>query len=562
MRRRGRGGESEPPSPTDPPSREDAMPRGARRDEDPARDEQADGEQKPGALFVAGWLAAIGLLLMAAWWSRPAVTATPGRHVIVLAETPNLTELSADSAALRYYAGQGVSGILVRASTLGSLSSGGNVALATGAEILRLFRMEGIVNIFMWEQIRERPLRVDATYVFTNDLALHENILAALQRDLGEEAARPYRDGEHEFGGEIPGNYIIEIIAPIEVVRGIGVGVEGMVRQRLTQAGIEPVVEVVTAADVKALPEPLPVLLVTGNAAAEALWSERRPGRILLTRGVRNPGWEQAVLAERPAGETFAVQGGAVIVGLSEIGPVLARLRELNFNVGAAAADPGAGREQPWRRWTATACLALALAWTITWLAGAAWSLPARILAWTLSIAAAAISPSFFPEGAGILLAALTGLVVLRRGNEKSREELGFQTALGIAAILLAGQLVPIGRPAPDPWTVALLALAAAAAWNIHAAESSAFLIAGIALAASRLLPTAPPAIALLLAASLAAPAVLRRVEIREAVQLLAWPSALAILLNPDVSGPARGGLAVLALVAIVLPLFPTTRRA
>lgn len=558
----------------------------ARADAKPSEDEKSGGKRgtRSRGILVVGWLAAIALTLLTSWWARPFAMAGPGRGIVVIAETPNLVELSTDSAALRYYADRGVTGILVRSSTIGSLAAGRDLAIASGLEILRLFRMEGIVNIYMWEQIRDRPVRTDATYIFSNDLALHENTLASIQRELGAEAARPYRDGEHDFGGGIPGNYIIEVLAPIESVRGIGVGIAGGMARRFLDAGIDPVVEVNTAADVRALPEPVPSLLVTGAGAAEALWEERTPNNIFLAPGIRNPGWNQARLAERALGETFTTTVGALITPLTEAGPVIERLKKSGYAVGQS--EPAGAGKSPGnsRKLAAGVVLSAVLAWVLTRLFTPT---SPRILGATLLCALAflLIAPFLFPNVAAVLLIAAAVLEAMSRERRRreDREDKGLEfvllSALIISGIVLAGQLAPVGRPPLEPWNVILVTLAAlaivpakSAATDKHGAASEADspepatlvggpvnLITGpvpfavLAIAAARPFPLGPGAVATLLVA-VAATQLLGLLlsgrvfvgALLEASRLVAWPAGLTLLLNGNLSASIRFPIALL----------------
>lgn len=566
--------------------------------------DQTSGQRKMRSrrILVAGWLAAIALALLASWWTRPSAMAGPGRRMVVIAETPNLSEFSADSAALRYYAGQGVTGVLVRSSTLGSLAAGRDLAMVSGVEILRLFRMEGIVNIYMWEQIRDRPVRTDATYIFSNDLALHENTLAAVQRELGAEAARPYRDGEHDFGGAIPGNYIIEVLAPIESVRGIGVGVEGSVARRFLDAGIEPVVEVATAADVRALPEPIPPLLVSGAGAAEALWEERSPQGIFLARGIRNPGWGQARLAERAIGETFTTNGGAIIASLSEVGPVIDRIKSLGYTVGRGEPEGVGGGAWTIRKISTSLVMAALLAWVLARTLGATATRSLGIA--TASTSAGFLAaPFLFPGIAAVLLTAAAVIAALgaKQPREGERElEFVLLPALILSGLVLAWQLTPVGRPAFEPWTAILVTLAAVTlvpqvwaqqvwaqqvraqpvrAQQVRAQVKSSsapdpaptsapgalvatpVLLFVLAIAAARPFSLSPGIAAALLVAAAAAQLLERRETGRglgpalEALWLMGWPAGLILMTSHELSAGYR-----LALAALLLPSLAIAR--
>ncbi|RMH56646.1 MAG: hypothetical protein D6679_08870 [Candidatus Hydrogenedentota bacterium] len=169
-------------------------------------------------------LSLLGCLLLAFGVIEYALlpSAPSARHpkaVALALRLPSATAILEDTGSLSMIEKIPVSAVLIAASS--NKGTGRDYAVASGAEILRLFRMEGIVNVYMWEQIRDKPIRPEAAYFFTGNPLLFKTFRKDLSESLGSSAVRPYSDGNWNFGGDLPGNYILEIDAPVSAVRKI-----------------------------------------------------------------------------------------------------------------------------------------------------------------------------------------------------------------------------------------------------------------------------------------------------------------------------------------------------
>jgi hypothetical protein len=485
------------------------------------------------------------------------------RRAQLLVDVPSVATLVEDTPAMEFLVRSGVSGILVQPSTLGGLLSGRDVTLATGAEILRLFRMESILNIWMWEQIKDKPVRLDATYVFTNQLILFERIFETLREQLGEDRVRTYRDESHDFGGQIPSNYIIEVMAPPEELLTVTIGLD-----RAWRDSLMPVVAAGRAEDIVDLPREVPAILVTENEAAGAAFARLRPTRVYLAPGVTNPGWNQARTALRFQADSGAIDADVVVCSLPDVTRAAAALKQKGYAIGVASLSARNGEEQlraeARRLWWWGLFADLALACGAAALAGIAFSgLPrgvwAAILAASAVAALAPLLPFFgdrIPAGlAAILIAAFAPVVAVRRFE--SRELFVWKTIAVFCLLLLAAR----ARAFPIPVLPLTVSCAALAAYTAHGAgrrRVDRFLLAASLVAAGGLLPT--HSWALLAAAGGAGLLFVAGYDRRAAVAaaLAAWPAALAASLEPARPLTIR---IFLLLTVVVSSLLPAARK-
>lgn len=495
-------------------------------------------------------------------FGRGAAPSPASKSMTVLVEAPYLAELVNDSTMIDYLMRAGVRGVVLKPATVGSIMEGRDVAMASGAEILRLFRMEGIVNIWMWEQIKDQPIRPEATYIFTNQLNTFETLLATLQQNLGAMSVRSYRDATRDFGGDVPGNYIIEALAPIDELRSIAIGLDRTYRERLAATGIVPVIEIASADDVKALPVACPAILATSSGAADAAYARLRPSEVYLGRGVTNPGWPEARLAVREddADSFSAPQNKAIIARTSDVLGVINNARATGFVLAGATprrTEPGSDDVETRDRMRPLllALLAAYGAWFLLW--GACESRFDRRSAIILAaygvvaaIVAALRGGPAFQEYFAMIVPALFAAGAARRAREISAEETAWLSAIAVAAALLSAALMAAGRPAPSTGIVVLIAAAVACLLD---ASSSAnpILVAVVALAAADLLPRSALMAGVLLPVA-ALPVVARsRRRVRDAALILAAAASLVALTNSPAPPALRLAHALFLFVAL-----------
>lgn len=442
-------------------------------------------------LYAGGGL----LLALLAFSLHPRSPEASRREIAVLVETASVSELMSDSAALRYLVENGVSGVVVKPSTISGIPGAREMAMASGAEILRLFRMEGIVNIWMWEQIRDKPIRPEATYIFTNQLIVFESVFETLQKQLGEANVRSYRDESHDFGGDIPGNYIIEVLSSVDDLRSVAIGIDRSYRDELLSHGLLPVVEISSPDEVEVLPTSIPAIWISSPAAARAAFEKLRPARVFLGRGITNPGWLTTLATSRFEGESATLQGGALVATKTGVLAAISAVKQNGFQIvshgreglgGEAKRVSGAGQGR-----RTLALLALFVATVLAILQAIGFKPPRPNLKHILAAAAIAAAASLAGErDAAVAIGALmVGAWTVRLyGSDGTRnlEEETWQGLGVITALFLAAEFIPLDRGAPSPFLFALLSLGAAAVSDARARRTNPYLVVAVALAAIR----------------------------------------------------------------------------
>lgn len=502
---------------------------------------------------IAGAVAIILPILIILYGTRPAAV-PKARDLTVFIESPSPTELLDDSTAIDHLKRAGVKGMLLKPSTLEGLLEGKEATMASGAEILRLFRMESVANIWMWEQIKDKPIRPEATYVFTNQLLLFETFLEALSEQLGRENVRPYKDQHHDFGGEVPSNYIIEVLATPDELRSVALGLDKSYREKMNASGLIGLMKLSTEADVAALPAKTPAIFVADTAAAAAAYAALDPASVFLAPGIPNPGWSKAVVAHRltPA-DSAPKSGEAVIVAAADVLKIIARFKNEGFMIGESDSAPEMDASPPWTVWPARVIL----------FAGAFWFLldlfaflkyRTTIIAISL-VAAAAFSSVGYPEIFGAILLITFTIQIVRDLERPAEERKLWETGIVIMLLLLAGELTAVGRGPLEVWRYSLVAVIVYAILYSHAAAGNALIVAVVALAASSLLSTSPLFFggALLGWALLAAFG--RDAQQKRAAALLVIPAALSFLLHRGEPLLLRSLFAAWSALCLVAPL-------
>jgi hypothetical protein len=514
-------------------------------------------------------LIAILLPLLLLWRIEGSTPVAETRRAQLLVDAPSVAALVEDTPAMEFLMRSGTSGILVQPSTIGGLLSGRDVTMATGAEILRLFRMESILNIWMWEQIKDKPVRLDATYIFTNQLILFERILETLRRELGEARVRPYRDESHDFGGELPSNYIIEAMAQPEELHSLTIGLDKTWRDSLRASGLMPVIVAGSTEDVANLTREVPALLLTGDAAARTAFSRLRPSRVYLAPGVANPGWNHARTALRYHADSGAIDADVVICALGDVPQAAAALKRKGYTIGGGRAGSFGGEErlraEAARLWWLGLSADLLLAAGAMALAGFACAGAPRgmLAACVATVGIASIAPLFplaeMGMSAGIaatLIAALAPVIAVRGFD--SRELAAWRTISVFAFLLLAAKTRAFATPFPAPLSVSCAAIAAYAALEAGRVRVDLYILSAALVVAGGLLP---PHTWSLIAASVGAGLLFTAGYDRRGVvaaALAAWPAALAAALEP--TRPLGFRLFLLATVSVASLLPAVTR--
>lgn len=519
------------------------------------------------------------LLLAAASLLYAFERATPvrdRREVVVLVDVPSLSPFLEDTAAIRYLIEAGVSGVVLQPATIGGFLDSSELAIASGAEILRLFRVEGILNIWMWEQFKDKPIRPDATYVFTNQLFLFESLMNSLPARLGKEKVRPYQDKEHDFGGDVPGNYIIEVLASVDEIRSLAVGLDRVARDRLTAGGLWPVIQVADRRDIESLPSTAAVLVEDAEIAAAA-FERIRPEAVFLGPGASNPGWPK-VLQTRRYSQWKADKSepaALVVSGTAEVSAAIRDLKAAGFEPRQVRAAEAA-LEPSWKSAEGDDGRLRIFGWIVVSIA-CLWLpilplleprpaplKPAFETRWIASITVlllVLLTGGETRDMAGkvaVFLGVITPALWLRRLRRAGVPEL--LPAVAIAVVLLAVELGGAGRASAAPAFVSLLAIALHVVNAPLTRRQLAFLVAGIALASAGIWPKSSPALILSLLAAFSAN-LLREGVSGVSLSLMLLPAGMMYFARSEESLGRHAMVAALALGLSMLARFYVDRR-
>jgi hypothetical protein len=503
--------------------------------------------------FVAAalilFLPVIGLLI-------PNPSLPKGGDLFVLVEVPSVADFLQDTAVVNYLVDAGIGGVVVRPSTLGGLINGPDVSMASGGEILRLFRMESIANIWMWEQLKGRPIRGDAVYIFTNQFLFFESILTTLRASFGENAARPYNDGEHDFGGGIPGNFIIEAFVPYEEIRSASFGLERNLRERLASFGLRPVIELSGGESPEA--DGSAAYLVTTDIAAQAAWRAVPGERVFLLDGVRNPGWRRVTPAQRSATDTAIRSGSAIVTPLADAIRLLGDLKSRGVSLGRATAgesrvdDAYAAAMRLTERLRRLTLLLALVGLSFVFLQGLippAFLLRAGFV--VFACGGAGLFLAWHPEEAAAFLAVFFGLFAARSW-ERLTASLRLWLFAAVAIVLVhAGSMVAAGRAFPNPWSLSLVTIALVAWLDLREGRINRLLLPIVALVASGFLPWSLWSMAGVTLLALVLPRFISSTEIRAVLRATLWPAGLVVLAHGSIELQERIGLAVLFVIAV-----------
>ncbi|HOL46674.1 MAG TPA: hypothetical protein PK189_00645 [bacterium] len=111
---------------------------------------------------------------------------------------------------LKSYQEKFLTGIIFNEIKLADLVQEGSASIFKGREIIDAFRIQQIVNIYMWEIIKDKEINLDDYYIFLNDEVLFNQLLKNLS-DIYSDKVSVYSDSQFIFDGNISFNFIIRI---------------------------------------------------------------------------------------------------------------------------------------------------------------------------------------------------------------------------------------------------------------------------------------------------------------------------------------------------------------
>lgn len=496
------------------------------------------------ALLFSIVLAVSGILL---FFMLPVPSISEGETALI-ADLRGSEELVHDSSALRALREAGVSGVMLAPPSLSALKSRGDIALATGEEILRLFRMESILNIWMWEALRDKGIDPESVYVFADRLEVFESIYEAALKKWGEQSVRPYRDRSHDFSGDIPGNYILVVEKSLEEVLRLEPLVSDGYLEAIPTYGFSPVYYLNHTSDIFSVPPRSLVYSDQPDVIAEI--RKRGAGLILLAPShIDAPSGLQTVTARRTADPiSVSMRDKVLIVDPSDASAVSRNiLREgMSISKGISLAQE---TDVKWNirkvSYFVYASIVTGFFLYLVW--------PRRVdgslytdLTWAAIVLISFCFALFQSEetlvGAVVTVALIFGTVLMARSrNSVPPPVQGLVWGLlGLCVLTSAGRELFVADGAVIGPAAALLFLIA---YNVRI-ELLKLLMAGAAFAALGIWPTALPFAALMLVVVIAA-MFLENEATATALLLLFVPTALLALLD--------GGIALFVRILLVI---------
>ncbi|HPP87950.1 MAG TPA: hypothetical protein PLM75_08840, partial [bacterium] len=101
--------------------------------------------------------------------------------------------------------------VLFRKFSIEDLIKNGYITVKNGYEILDDFKSQGIVNPYIYLQIKNKNIKPQYTYIFAHNQNLFVKLLPALENALKNYKVAVFADSKFQYDGDISYNYIIEI---------------------------------------------------------------------------------------------------------------------------------------------------------------------------------------------------------------------------------------------------------------------------------------------------------------------------------------------------------------
>lgn len=173
------------------------------------------------------WICA-GLFLFLGVYLAPPLVYFSARPALILSE-PSAREILAmpDFArrrAVERMKSRNVQGVAFREATLADLESAGRVFVASGADLLRLFKIQSIASYYVFEQVRDKNLKLGGSYIFFSESVLFEYVYSELKSHLAPGEIAVYERGIFRADASFPDNFVLESSLSPDVLRHMPLG--------------------------------------------------------------------------------------------------------------------------------------------------------------------------------------------------------------------------------------------------------------------------------------------------------------------------------------------------
>ncbi|OGH55691.1 MAG: hypothetical protein A3G34_01315 [Candidatus Lindowbacteria bacterium RIFCSPLOWO2_12_FULL_62_27] len=117
-----------------------------------------------------------------------------------------------------------VQGVVFSEDTLEDLEQSGRAFVASGEELLRLFKLQSVASYYVFEQVRDKNLIPNGSYVFFSEAQLFDHVFNELKLRLPPGTVRVFERGIFKGDASFPDNYILESTVPIETLKTLAIG--------------------------------------------------------------------------------------------------------------------------------------------------------------------------------------------------------------------------------------------------------------------------------------------------------------------------------------------------
>lgn len=117
-----------------------------------------------------------------------------------------------------------IQGVVFRQETLQDLESSGRAFVASGEELIRLFKLQSVASYYAFEQIKDKNLNPGGSYVFFSEQAVYQRVLGELKRQLAPGTVDVFERGIFRGDASFPDNFILESSIPSAKLRQMPLG--------------------------------------------------------------------------------------------------------------------------------------------------------------------------------------------------------------------------------------------------------------------------------------------------------------------------------------------------
>lgn len=168
------------------------------------------------------------ILVVLGFYLLPHLTYFSYRPVLLLSRDAAQSVLSATGAtrdrSSKWLIQKNVQGVVFFEETLQDLQKAGRAFVASGEELLRLFKLQSVASYYVFEQIRDKNLNPAGSYVFISEAPLFNRVFEILRWRLAPGDVVIFERGIFKGDASFPDNFILESSVSAEKIRTLPLG--------------------------------------------------------------------------------------------------------------------------------------------------------------------------------------------------------------------------------------------------------------------------------------------------------------------------------------------------